>query len=124
MCKLVSTSTKGKTLKLTEQQAKQVLEYFVQKAAEDAPDTTDWQVWDKSMWMTCYQASIAIERQIKEQDWVSLVNYQLDLQSFDRDPDGYLHERGYTEKDKDYMHDTLKDLVSWGIDTVLKNSGA
>ena len=111
-------------MKLTEQQAKQVLEYFVQKAAEDAPDTTDWQVWDKSRWLTCCQASIAIERQIKEQDWVSLVNYQLDLQSFDRDPDGYLHERGYTEKDKDYMHDTLKDLVSWGIDTVLKNSGA
>ena len=61
-----------------------VLEYFAQQAAEDAPLENA----DTHMWMTRYQASLAIERQITEKDWDALVARMADLQSFDRDPAG------------------------------------
>lgn len=108
-------------MKLTAQQAKMVLEYFAQQAAEDAP----LEGADTHMWMTRYQASLAIERQITEADWDALVARMSDLQSFDRDPDAYLNERGYAGSlDKLVFDDSLKDQVSWAIDTAYTCSGA
>ena len=108
--------------KLTAQQAKQVIEYFAAQAAEDAPLENA----DTHMWMTRYQASLAIERQITEKDWDLLVARMSDLQSFDRDPAGYLHEHGIkdTETFRDWELVNLNDLVSWAIDTAYTCSGA
>jgi len=108
--------------KLTAQQAKMVLEYFAQQAAEDAPLENA----DTHMWMTRYQASLAIERQITEMDWDRLVALMSDLQSFDRDPEGFVNERGYFPSRAKVldMHHQLTDQVSWAIDTAYTCSGA
>ena len=108
--------------KLTAQQAKMVLEYFAQQAAEDAPLENA----DTHMWMTRYQASLAIERKIGDWWWDSLVANMSDLQSFDRDPEGYLHEAGFQPNAQNAfdMEDHLKRQVSWAIDNVFNNSGA
>jgi hypothetical protein len=105
--------------KLTAQQAKMVLEYFAQQAAEDAPLENA----DTHMWMTRYQASLAIERQITEKDWDALVAGMSELQSYDRDRDAYLHERGYVDPTHS-MRFSLEDQVSWAIDTAYTCSGA
>ena len=104
---------------LTAQQAKMVIEYFAAQAAEDAPIEGA----DKHMWLTRYQASIAIERQIGEWWWDSLVANMSDLQSFDRDPEGWLNEQGHAGT-ADGWGDHLQDQVSWAIDNVFNNSGA
>jgi hypothetical protein len=121
----ISPQTKGTTVKLTKEQAKMVIEYFSRQAAEDAPvEDKGWTRWDRHMWMTCFQTSLAIERKIDESFWAQLINAQLDAQTFDRDPDGYLHERGYdgTEGQRLYMEDVLKDLVSSSIDQTYQMS--
>jgi hypothetical protein len=113
-------------VKLTKEQSRMVIEYFATQAAEDAPATAlDWANWDKHMWMTCYTASLAIERRINEHDWATLVNAAFDWQSFDRDPDAYLNERGYEEPWQiDYMRGVLQDVLSASIDTVYSTSKA
>ena len=107
---------------LTTQQAKMVIEYFAAQAAEDAPIEGA----DKHMWLTRYQCSVAIERQIGEWWWDSLVANMADLQSFDRDPAGYLHEQGYEDNiaEQDNMRQHIERQVSWSIDNVYRNSGA
>ena len=111
--------------KLTAQQAKMVLEYFAQQAAEDYPDTT-LPEQDKHMWMTRYQCSLAIERQINEAYWETLVVTVGAYESFDRDPDGYLHQNGYkvTAEEREYTKDHLQYDVSFAIDNCFANSGA
>lgn len=105
---------------LTAQQAKMVLEYFAAQAAEDAPEHDA----DKHMWMTRYQASIAIERQITEADWDRLVARMADCQSFDRDADAFFHENAWsTYQDKALFADYINDQVSWAIDTAYACSG-
>jgi len=114
-------------VKLTKEQAKMVIEYFSQQAAQDAPvKDLDWKEWDKHMWMTNYQTSLAIERVINEHDWAALVNAALDYQSFDRDAAGYLHERGEddTEYMNNYYHEVLEDALSAHIDVVFNTSKA
>ena len=112
-------------MKLTKEQAKMVIEYFAKQAAEEAPvqDTT-WNNWDKHMWLTCYTVSLAVERLINIKDWAALVNAALDSQRFDRDPEGYLHEHGWTDSSKEWMHDTLDDVLSMHIDTAFNTSRA
>lgn len=109
--------------KLTKTQALMVIEYFAQQAAEDAPATTDWKVWDQHMWMTRMQVCLAIGRQINSGSWEPLVNHMMDLQSFDRDPDAYMFERD-AEGTKAQMKNHLEDRVSWMIDDSYRNSGA
>lgn len=113
---------------LTSTQAKQVLAFFGQRAAEEAPAdlVQDDAPWDTHAWKTLYTASLAIGRRITEHDWHTVIVSFLDLQSYDRDPDAYLHERGYVANDaqKWYMKGTLEDLVSWAIDTAYNTSQA
>lgn len=108
---------------LTAQQSKVVIEYFAAQAAEDAPEHDA----DKHMWVTRYQASIAIERQITEADWDALVARMSDLQSFDRDAAGYLHAAGWADADnvqaQAQTEDHLKVMISWAIDTAYACSG-
>ena len=111
---------------LTAQQAKMVIEYFAAQAAEDMPIITSYAGdTDKHMWMTRMQASIAIEKQIGEFDWDELVTYMIAAQSFDRDPDGYLHANGYrvTAAEREYVADTFEDEVSFAIDNAYGNAG-
>lgn len=113
--------------KLTPVQGKMVIEYFGQQAAQDAPATTDWEVWDRHLWMTNHKVDLAIERRIKAGDWGVLTSAMSDLQSYDRDPAGYLNERGENGDSagaRDWMLDILTDVVSWAIDTAWNNSGA
>ena len=88
--------------------------------------TTDWKVWDRHMWMTRMQVSLAIERQINLGSWDSLVNHMIDLQSFDRDPAGWLNENGEddTYKTRTTTRWNLQDAVSSAIDNCYNNSGA
>lgn len=107
---------------LTTQQAKQVIEYFATQAAEDAPLLDGY---EKHLWITRMQASIAIEKQIREYDWDELVTTLIAVQSFDRDPDGYLHANGYkvTAAEREYIADTFEDEVSFAIDNAYGNAG-
>jgi hypothetical protein len=113
---------------LTAQQALMVIEYFAGQAAEDAPavhhgdNETARDAFNKHVWLTHKAVCIALEREVNAHDWHGVIVNMIDLQSFDRDPEGYLNERGYTEKDRDYMHGVLEDLVSWAIDEVHNNS--
>lgn len=113
---------------LTATQAKMVIEYFAGQAAEDAPavhhgdNEAKWDAFHKHMWLTHKQVCIALEREVNAHDWHCVVTNMIDRQSFDRDPEGYLNERGYTEKDRDYMQGVLEDLVSWAIDECWNNS--
>ena len=113
---------------LTATQAKMVSEYFGAQAAEDSPFVEHdsrpdmWTESYKHEWMTRLQLNLKLEREVTEHDWYAAVVNMIDAQSFDRDPAGYLNERGYTEKDTDYMHGVLEDLVSWAIDQVHANA--
>jgi hypothetical protein len=109
-------------MNLTKTQALMVIEHFAAQAAEDAPIVGA----DKHMWLTRYQASIAIERQIGEWWWDSLVANMSDLQSFDRDPAGFLHEQGWEDSlaQRDNARQHIERQVSWSIDNVYRNSGA
>lgn len=112
-------------MKLTKEQAKMVIEYFSQQAAQEAPVMDlDWKGWDSNMWLWNYKASIAIERVLNMSDWAALVNAQLDWQTFDRDPYGYLHQHGWTDSTEDWMRETLQDVLSAQIDTVFNTSKA
>lgn len=112
--------------KLTAQQAKMVIEYFAAQAAEDAPSVfADWRGWEKHVWMTRMQASLAIEKQIVPLSWDSLLEAMTDWQSFDRDAGAYLCEIGYedTAANRDLIHGRLEDLVSWKIDVAYNGAG-
>lgn len=112
---------------LTSTQAKQVLAFFGQRAAEDAPDLEQGDAeWDTHAWKTLYTASLAIGRRITDHDWHTVIVSFLGLQSFDRDPDAYLHERGYepSSASRDEMKGILEDLLSWAIDTAYNTSQA
>lgn len=117
---------------LTAQQAKMVIEYFAGQAAEDAPavhhgdNEVQWDAFNKHMWLTHKQVCIAIEREVSQHDWHTLLSNMIDLQVFDRDPAGYLHERGYgdNEASRGYMTGVLEDLVSWAIDSAWNNAKA
>jgi hypothetical protein len=114
-------------VKLTKEQAKMVIEFFSQQAAEDLPvRDSNWKAWDRHMWMTCYTVSLAIERKINEHDWATLLNAALDWQSFDRDPAGYLYERGEDDNEhtNNYYHEVLQDVLSASIDTAFNTSKA
>ena len=115
-------------MKLTKEQSKMVLEYFSAQAAQDAPvKDTIWTEWDKHMWMTNYQTSLAIERVIDMRDWAQLINAQLDCQTFDRDPAAYLYERGEDDPTADqrwYWHGVLQDVLSSCIDNAFNTSKA
>lgn len=114
-------------MKLTTEQYKMVIEYFATKAAEEAPVTDlDWKDWDKHMWMTCYQTSLAIERVINIKDWATLINAALDWQQFDRDADKWLFERGEDslERNRFYYRGVLQDVLSASIDTAYNTSKA
>lgn len=112
--------------KLTPSQAKMVIEFYSQQAAQETPDTTDWGVWDKHMWMSNHVADLAVERLIAARDWSMLLSAQLDAQTFDRDPAGYLNDRDYndTESERVYMQGILEDVVSAAIDAAYRNSKA
>lgn len=104
-----------------------VIEYFSQQAAQELPVTDlDWSNWDKHMWLTCYDVSLKLERIVNPSDWAALLNAQLDWQTFDRNPDGYLHERGYDANDaqKHYMTGVLEDVLSMQIDMTYNTSKA
>lgn len=113
---------------LTAQQAKMVIEYFAAQAAEDAPSVdADWRGWEKHQWMTRMQASLAIEKQITNLDWYLLLEAMTNYQSFDRDPEAYLHQQGgegYTQADIIQWQGDLEDQVSWQIDNAYGNAGA
>jgi hypothetical protein len=114
-------------MKLTKEQAKMVIEFYAVQAAQEAPvNDTVWTEWDKHTWVTNYQTSLAIERRLNEHDWATLVNAALDYQSFDRDPAGYLYERGEddTYKTRTTMRWTLQDVLSASIDTAFNTSKA
>lgn len=114
-------------MKLTKEQSKIVIEYFSQRAAQGAPVTDlDWAGWDRHMWMTNYQASLAIGRRINEHDWAALVNAQLDVLLFDRNPAGYLFDRGEEDNEdtNNYYHEALRDILSAHIDTAFNTSKA
>lgn len=100
-----------------------VIEYFSAQAAEDYPghDATFEDI-DKHLWMTRYQVSLAVERNIGEWWWNSLVEAQMDLQSFDRDPDAFMEK--YDCGPKYAVEENLKNQVSWSIDNAWNNSGA
>lgn len=114
--------------KLTAQQAKMVIEYFSAQAAEDYPGHEDrtFDEMEKHLWMTRYQCSLAVERNIGEWWWEALVECQMDLQSFDRDPDAWLDGEGRDSnaESKGYWREHLKRQVSWSIDNAWNNSGA
>jgi hypothetical protein len=110
-------------MKLTEKQAKQVIEYFAQQAAEDMPDGTEMEC-EKHLWTTLFQVSLAVQRRISERDWKFLVDEMLDLQSVNRDAEGYLNERGYETYTPETIRLELEDNVSWLIDNCYDNSGA
>lgn len=117
---------------LTATQAKMVIEYFGAQAAEDAPfvaqgmNDLKWEDFYKHEWMTRLQTSVLIEKAIQPHDWHTLLSNMIDFQVFDRDPAGYLQERGYddTEDNNVYMDGVLEDLVSWAIDMCYNNSKA
>jgi hypothetical protein len=118
---------KGTTVKLTPAETKMAIEYFSAQAAEDAPLVgTDWAEWDKHIWMTCYEASLKIERKINEAFWAQLILAHMEAQQFDRDPAAYLFERGDddNETNRAYYHDVMKDLVSSSIDQTFQMSKA
>jgi hypothetical protein len=113
--------------KLTREQAMMVIEYFSQQAAEDAPDSFQGEEdWDKHEWLTRYTVSLAIGRQITEHDWHTLLANMVESQSFDRDAEGWLNERGLAvaQYNVDYYKDVLEDLVTWSITNVYTNSAA
>jgi hypothetical protein len=113
-------------VKLTKEQSKMVIEFFAQQAAQEAPHHEDTAEWDKHIWMTNYEASLAVERKINEHDWAVLVLTAVQWQSFDRDPYGYLNERGYndTARNAHDMKHTLQDVLSTSIDTAFNTSKA
>jgi hypothetical protein len=112
---------------LTTKEALMVIEYFAQQAAEDMPDGTATD-FERHMWQSLLTVSLAVGRRITEQDWDTLVSAQMELQSFDRDPAGYLHEEGHENPDdlavQDDLHQHLETQVAWAIDNCLANSGA
>lgn len=114
-------------MKLTPQQGKMALEYLATQAAVTMPDSAALiQTWDKHLWMTRFQTSLAIERQITEHDWDELVTALQATQSFDRDSDGYLHQNGYPVNsiERSYVEGNLEDEVSFAIDNCWNNSGS
>jgi hypothetical protein len=70
--------------------------------------------------MTCFDLSLKLERVVNIKDWAALLNSQVTLQSYDRDPAAYLFDRGDddTEYNRNYAWDELKDVVSSWIDNV------
>lgn len=108
---------------LTAEQAKMVIEYFSQQAAEDLPADEDVYAADEHMWKTRYTTSLAIGRRIGDWWWTALVEAERNLQSFDRDPKGFLNEHDIDATYED-TRDHLERQVSWSIDNVWNNSGS
>ena len=99
------------------------IEYFGQQTAESIPANPEFRELENHMWRGLLTVSLAINRRIKESDWDALVAAEADLQSFDRDPEGWLNEQGIIDS-TDHVRDGLQDQVSLAIDNCLANSGA
>lgn len=108
--------------KLTEQQAKMVIEYFAQRAAQDMP--TDELDRERHLWLSLYEVSIAVGRRIPSRDWEALIDETVDLQSVDRDAEGFIHERGYVTYTPESIRHELEINVSLEINNCFDNSGA
>lgn len=107
---------------LTVEQRRMVVEYFATKCVEEMPSedmpmaefyrdlhSEEWRI--KTM--------KAIEKVIPEQDWDSLLEWLLDYQSFDRDPEIWMHERGY-DHPAHTVREYLNDQASMHIDVVAR----
>ena len=109
--------------KLTEKQSKMVIEYFAQQAAAEVPVWEYWQEWDNYIWRSQFTTSLAIDRRIRPDAWEQLVEAQIELDKFDRNPEQWMDENNVVGA-QHKIKEKLVDEVSWRIDTVFRNSGA
>lgn len=107
-------------MNLTVEQRRMVVEYYATKCVEDMPSedmpkadffrdlhSEEWRL----------QTMKAIEKVIPEFEWTSLVGWLLEYQSFDRDPEGYMHTDGLwglntVQSHRDYLNDQASALIN------------
>jgi hypothetical protein len=118
----MTTTIEGNVMNLTVEQRRMVVEYFATKCveempSEDMPKAVFFRDLHSEEWRL--QTMKAIEKVIPELSWDSLLETLLDYQSFDRDPEGWMHENDYVGTVQG-MRTTLNDEASDYINQVAR----
>lgn len=107
---------------LTVEQRRMVVEYFATKCveempSEDMPKADFFRDLHSEEWRL--QTMKAIEKVIAEQDWNRATAVLFHYQSFDRNPEQWMHENDY-EASVQEMREYLNDEASVAIDRVAR----
>jgi hypothetical protein len=118
----MTTTIEGNVMNLTVEQRRMVVEYFATKCveempSEDMPKAEFFRDLHSEEWRL--QTMKAIERVIPERNWMLLLEWLLDYQSFDRDPEGWKFDKGYEEPVQG-VREYLNDEASVAIDRVAR----
>lgn len=110
-------------MNLTVEQRRMVVEYFATKCveempSEDMPKAEFFRDLHSEEWRL--QTMKAIEKVIPEADWSELLEWLLDYQTFDRDPESFIHERAYYGETVESVRGHLNTQASWHIDTAAR----
>ena len=105
-------------MKLTVAQRRMVIEYYATKLVEEWPAVLTGIQVEKRV----YEAALAMEwrlnKFVNKITFNNLIEFMLDQQTFDRDPDGWLNENGYEateftrENWKHYHNDMISALIN------------
>lgn len=92
--------------KLTVAQRRMVIDYYATKLVEEWPAVLTGEEIEKRLYEAALKMEGRINKFINKYTFNELIEFMLDQQSFDRDPDGWLEENGW-----DNSNDTK---LRWG----------
>lgn len=120
----MTTRIEGNVMNLTVEQRRMVVEYYATKCveempSEDAPKAEFFRDLHSEEWRL--RTMKAIEKVISEDSWIGLLESLASYQIFDRDPQAYMHEQGYSVNRPSYeVRDYLNDQASGYINEVAR----
>lgn len=106
--------------KLTVEQRRMVIDYYATKLVEEWPAVLTGEEIEKRLYEAALKLEWRLNKFVNKTTFNELIEYMLDQQSFDRDPDGWLNENGYeaTEQTREYWRTHLTDMISTRINDI------
>lgn len=103
-------------MKLTVEQRRMVIDYYATKLVEEWPAVMTGIEVENRLYEAALMMEHRINKFINKDSFNNLIEFMLDQQTFDRDPDGWLYENGHGDNVKpsvveDWKH-YLDDMVS------------
>lgn len=104
--------------KLTVAQRRMVIDYYATKLVEEWPAVLTGEEIEKRLYEAALQLEWRLNKFVIKPVFNNLIEFMLDQQSFDRDPQGWLHENGHEDSakqilaTKEYHEDMISSYIN------------